>query len=42
MDGNGSGSYPASEFGIHKAQTSVSVARKFIYVYSEISLDNDE
>ena len=40
MDGNGSGSYPAPGFGIHKAQTSVSVAIKFIY--SEISLDIDE
>jgi len=40
MDGNGSGSYPASGFGIHNAQTSVSVARKFIY--SGMSLDNDE
>lgn len=40
MYGNGSGSYPASGFVIHKAQTSVSVAIKFIY--SEMSLDNDE
>jgi len=40
MDGNVSCSYPASGFGIHKAKTLVSVARKFIY--SDMPLDNDE